>query len=171
MRFHMFILYSLLTLTPAVLSIKCYECGYGIELDLLKFPKIFGQDKFSFSLSKSTANYDKWCGISGRGQNESLVECEGNCALVRVTDGLSAIAGCAEVDNLKIETFYSTARIKKSQYEMYVCNQDACNENPDRARHAQKAHDKANPSSSTASANLFSATGLVLIVFFVNNVH
>ncbi|KAI6173101.1 hypothetical protein M3Y98_01046000 [Aphelenchoides besseyi] len=171
MRFYILLLFPLLNLTPTVLSIKCYECGYGIELDIAKFPKIFGQDKFSFSLSKSTEKYDKWCGISGRGQNESLVECEGNCALVRVTDGLSAIAGCAEVDNLKIETSYSTARIGKSQYEMFVCSQDACNENPDRARYAQKDYDKANPSSSTATANLFSAVGLLLMVFFVNNVH
>ncbi|KAI6240743.1 hypothetical protein M3Y99_00417400 [Aphelenchoides fujianensis] len=158
----------LVSITPVV-SIKCYECGYGEELDLVRFPQIFGQEKFSFSLSKTSANYDKWCGKSAKGQNESLVECEGGCALVRVTDGLSAIAGCAEVNDAKVETSYSVARVGKSQFEMFICNRDACNENPERARSAQKAHDKQQPASAASTASLFSAFVLVLIVFFVNN--
>lgn len=75
--------------------VQCYECSFGLELDLTKFPQVFGQDRFSFSTSKPSVNMDKWCGIKNPPQNSSVAHCNSGCVLVRSTDDLTRMAGCA----------------------------------------------------------------------------
>lgn len=84
--------------------VQCYQCGFGVEIDFTKFPQLFGQDKFSFVLPKPP-NVDKWCGLKVSGNHTTdLVECPGGCVLVRTTDDLSRIAGCANTMAVHVDT-------------------------------------------------------------------
>lgn len=88
----------------APILVKCYECGYGIAVDLAAFPRVFGDERLGSLLTRTNAaaNRDTWCGRStangNTATNATVVTCEGACAIVRTSDMLTLVAGCAGVD-------------------------------------------------------------------------